>query len=130
MLCATKTSCFVRFTVKTRSSILILKVLFFEIGSPQSVHDDMSVKTCDNCKMIMVNYADLWLMHTKLASQLDGFKLELREFKARFLLLGACTSCPLLKSNLEACAIEIKEIKHKLDHSSRYSILTPSMRNV
>jgi hypothetical protein len=69
-------------------------------------------------------------MHTKLASQLDGFKLELREFKARFLLLGACTSCPLLKSNLEACAIEIKEIKHKLDHSSRYSILTPSMRNV
>jgi hypothetical protein len=31
-------------------------------------------------------------VHTKVASQLDGAKLELREFKARFLLLGACTS--------------------------------------
>jgi hypothetical protein len=25
---------------------------------------------------------------------------------------------------LEACAVEIKELKHKLDHSSRYSVLT------
>jgi hypothetical protein len=40
------------------------------------------------------------------------------------LLLGACTSFPLLKSNLEACSVEIKELKHKLDHSSRYSILS------
>jgi hypothetical protein len=89
------------------------------------VYDDMSTKSCDNYKMIMVNYADLWLVHTKVASQLDGAKLDLRELKAHSLLLGACTSCPLLKSDLEACVVEIKELKHKLDHSSRYSILSP-----
>jgi hypothetical protein len=50
---------------------------FYEIASLCSVHDDMSTKPCDNCKMIMVNYADLWLVHTKVASQLDGAKLEL-----------------------------------------------------
>jgi hypothetical protein len=97
----------------------------FEIASLRSVHDDMSAKPCDNCKMIMVNYADLWLVHTKVASQLDGAKLELRELKAHSLLLGACTSCPLLKSNLEVCSIEIKKLKHKLDHSSHYSVLSP-----
>jgi hypothetical protein len=96
-----------------------------EIASLRSVHNDMSAKPCDNCKMIIVNYADLWLVHTKVASQLDGAKLELRELKARSLLLGACTSCHLLKSDLDACAIETKELKHKLDHSSRYSVLSP-----
>jgi hypothetical protein len=59
------------------------------------------------------------------ASQLDGAKLELRELKAHSLLLGACTSCPLLKSDLDAYAIETKELKHKLDHSSRYCVLSP-----
>jgi hypothetical protein len=101
---------------------------FSEIASLQSVHDDMSAKPCDNYKMIMVNYADLWLVHTKVVSQLDGAKLELRELKARSLLLGACTSCPLLKSNLDACAVEIKEFKHKLDHSFRHSVLSPPFK--
>jgi hypothetical protein len=45
--------------------------------------------------------------------------------KARYTLLGAYTSCPLLRSDLEASTIEIKNLKHKLDHSSRYSILFP-----
>jgi hypothetical protein len=31
----------------------------FEIASLRSVHDDMSVKPCDNYTVIMVNYADL-----------------------------------------------------------------------
>jgi hypothetical protein len=75
--------------------------------------------------MIMINYADLWLVHAQVASQLDGAKLELKELKACSLLLGTCTSCPLLKSDLEACYVEIKELKHKLDHSSRYSVLSP-----
>jgi hypothetical protein len=96
-----------------------------EIASLQFVHDDMSAKQCDNCIMIMVNYADLWLMHSHVASLLDGARMELREFKAHSTLLGACTTCPLLKSDLEASAIEIKDLKHKLDHSSRYTILTP-----
>jgi hypothetical protein len=79
----------------------------------------MSAKPCDNCKMIMVNYADLWLMHSHVASLLDSLKLELRKLKAHSTLLDACTSCLLLKSDLEASAIEIKDLKYKLDHPSR-----------
>jgi hypothetical protein len=41
------------------------------------------------------------------------------------LLLGACTSCPLLRSDLEAAVVEIKDFKHKLDFSSRYTVLSP-----
>jgi hypothetical protein len=85
----------------------------------------MSAKLCDNYQIIMVNYANLWLVHAQVASQLDGAKLELREFKAHSLLLCAYTSCPLLKSDLEVCSVEIKELKHKLNHSSRYSVLSP-----
>jgi hypothetical protein len=107
---------------------LNLELEYSEIASLRSVHDDMSAKPYDNCKMIMVNYADLWLVHTQVASQLKGAKLELRDLKARSLLLCAYTSCPLLRSNLEASAIEIKDLKYKLDHSSRYSILSPSCK--
>jgi hypothetical protein len=85
----------------------------------------MSAKLCDKCNMIMVNYADLWLVHSCIASLLDGARLELRELKAHSTLLGACTSCPLLRSDLEAASIEIKDLKHKLNHSSRYTILSP-----
>jgi hypothetical protein len=56
---------------------------------------------------------------------LDGARLELRELKARSTLLGACTSCLLLRSDLKAAVVEIKDLKHKLDHSSRYTILSP-----
>jgi hypothetical protein len=96
-----------------------------EIATLRSAHDDMSAKPCDNCKMIMVNYADLWLVYSSVASLLDSARLELRELKAHSTLLGACTSCPVLRSDLEAAAIEIKDLKHKLDHSSRYTVLSP-----
>jgi hypothetical protein len=95
------------------------------IASLQSMHDDMSVKPCDNCTMMMVNYTDLWLVHSPVASLLDGARLELRELKAHSTLLGACTTCPLVRSNLEALAVEVKDLKHKLGHSSRYSVLSP-----
>jgi hypothetical protein len=85
----------------------------------------MSSKPCDNYTMIMVNYADLWLVHSLIARLLDGARLELRELKARFRLLGACTSCHVLRSDLKASAIKIKELKHKLDHASQYSVLSP-----
>jgi hypothetical protein len=85
----------------------------------------MSAKPCDNYNMIMVNYADLWLVHSHVASLFDGARLELEELKARSTLLVSCTTCPLLRSNLEASAVEIKDIKHKLDHFSRYTILSP-----
>jgi hypothetical protein len=97
-----------------------------EIAFLRSMHDDMSAKSYDNCKIIMVNYADLWSVHTQVASKLKGTKLEPRELKACSTLLGGCTSCPLLRSDLDASAIEIKDLKYKLDHSSRYNVLSPS----
>jgi hypothetical protein len=104
---------------------LELKSASSEIASLLSVHDDMSAKPCDNCTMIMVNYADLWLLHSQVASLLDCVMLELRELKTRSKLHSACTSCPLLRSDLEASAVEIKDLKHKLDHSFFYSVLSP-----
>jgi hypothetical protein len=78
---------------------LELESSYSEIVSVRSVHDDMSAKPCENCKMIMVNYADLWLVHTQVVSQLNGARLELRELKAHSLLLGACTSYLMRRSN-------------------------------
>jgi hypothetical protein len=104
---------------------LELESSFPEIASLRSAHDDMSAKPCDRCTMIMVNYADLWLIHSHVAGLLDSARLELREIKAHSTLLGACTSCPMLRSDFEAVAIEIKDLKHKLDHSSRYTVLSP-----
>jgi hypothetical protein len=104
---------------------LELESSFSEIASLRSVHDDMSAKPRDNYNMIMVNYADLWLIHSHVASLLDGARLKLRELKVCSTLLGACTSCPLLRSNLEAVVVDIKDFKYKLDHSSRYTVLSP-----
>jgi hypothetical protein len=58
-----------------------------------------------------------------LANAISSFNLKHRIRKAG--CHSVYTSCPLLKSNLEACAIEMIELKHKLDHSSRYSVLSP-----
>jgi hypothetical protein len=104
---------------------LDLENSFSEIASLQSMHDDMSAKPCDRCTMIMVNYVDLWLIHSHVVGLLDNARLELRELKARSILLGACTSYPLLRSDLEAAAVEIKDLKHKFDHSSSYTVLSP-----
>jgi hypothetical protein len=84
-----------------------------------------SAKPCDNCKRIMVNYVSLWLVHSHVASLLDSDRLGLRELKARSILLGACITCPLLRSDLEVAFVEIKDLMHKLDHSSCYTILSP-----
>jgi hypothetical protein len=56
---------------------LKLENSFSKITSLWSMHDDMSAKLCENCKIIMVNYVDLWLVHTQVASQLKDAKLEL-----------------------------------------------------
>jgi hypothetical protein len=85
----------------------------------------MSAKPCKNCTMIMDSYVDLWLVHSHVARLLDDASLELRELKACSTLLGACTSCPMLRSDLEVGAVEIKDLKRKLDHSSSYTVLSP-----
>jgi hypothetical protein len=104
---------------------LELESALSEIASVRSAHDDMSAKPCDNCTMIMDNYADLWRLHSRVASLLDGARLELRDLKSRSRLLGAYTSCRVLRSDLEASAIEIKDFKHRPDHASCYSVLSP-----
>jgi Fe-S cluster biogenesis protein NfuA len=109
---------------------LELESVFSENASLRSAHDDMSAKPCDNYTMIMVNYVDLWLVHSHIAMLLDGARLEIRELKARSRLLGACTSCPVLRSNLEAFVVEIKDLKHRLDHASCYTIFYPSMHSL
>jgi hypothetical protein len=68
---------------------LKLENSFVEISFLQSMHNDMSAKPCEDCNMIMVNYAYLWIVHTQVISQLKGAKLELKELKAHSLLLGA-----------------------------------------
>jgi hypothetical protein len=104
---------------------LELESSFSGIASLRSAHDDMSAKPCGRCTMIMVNYVDLWLIHSHVAGLLDSARLELRKLKARSTLLGACTSYPVLRSDLEAAAVEIKDLKQKLDHSSCYTVLSP-----
>jgi hypothetical protein len=104
---------------------LELESSFSEIDSLRSVHDDMSAKPCDRCTMIMVNYANLWLIHSQVPGLLNSTRLELRELKARSTLLGACIACPVLRSDLEAAVVEIRDLKHKLDHSSCYTVLSP-----
>jgi hypothetical protein len=90
---------------------LKLENSFVEIDFLQSMHNDMSAKSFKICNMIMMNYADLWTVHTQVASQFKCVKLELKELKAHSLMLVACTSCHMLKSDLEACSIKIKELK-------------------
>jgi hypothetical protein len=64
-------------------------------------------------------------VYSSVASLLDGARMELRELKACYTLLSAYTACPVLRSDLEAAAVEMKDLKHKLDLSSRYTVLSP-----
>jgi hypothetical protein len=68
---------------------LELESSFSKISSLRSTHDDMSAKPCDRCTMIMVNYADLWLIDSHVVGLLDSARLEFRELKAHSTLLGA-----------------------------------------
>ncbi len=62
----------------------------------------------------MLNYVDLIIVHTQVASQLKGVKLELKELKARSLLLGACLKYPKLKLELDARSLKVEELETKL----------------
>jgi hypothetical protein len=93
---------------------LELENSFAEIAFLQSMHDGMSAKPCQNCNIIMVNYADLSIVHTQVASQLKGAKLELKELKAHYLLLGACTSCPMLNLTWRLALLRLKNLSTKL----------------
>jgi hypothetical protein len=104
---------------------LKLENSFTEIASLRLMHDDMSAKPCENYNMIMVNYADLWIVHTQVVSQLKGAKLELKELKAHSLLLGACLECNKLKLELDARSLKVKELETKLLEKPHVSITSP-----
>jgi hypothetical protein len=53
-------------------------------------------------------------VHSHVASLLVGARLELKELKAHSTLLGICITYLLLRSDLEAAVVEIKDRKHKL----------------
>jgi hypothetical protein len=74
----------------------------------------MSAKPCDNYNMIMVNYADLWLIHSHVTSLLDGARLELRELRAHSTLLVACTTSPSLRSDLRFRPLRLKILSTNL----------------
>jgi hypothetical protein len=110
MHCAIRISCFIRFFMRTKKLNLKLESVFSEFISLLSVHDDMSAKSCDNYTMIMIYYADLWFVCSHVARLLHGARFELRELKSHSRLLGVCTSCPMLRSDLETFIIEIKDL--------------------
>jgi hypothetical protein len=104
---------------------LELENSFAEIVSLRSMHDDMSAKPCKNCNMIIVNYADLWIVHTQVASKLKGVKLKFKKLKARSLLLGACLECSKLKLELNARSLKVKELETKLLEKIHVSVTSP-----
>jgi hypothetical protein len=104
---------------------LELENSFAKIASLRSMHNDMSAQPCENCNIIMVNYANLWILHTQVASQLKGAKLELKELKAHSLLLGACLECPKVKLELGAHSLKVKELETKLLEKPRVSFTSP-----
>jgi hypothetical protein len=104
---------------------LELENSFAKVASLRSMHDDMSAHSCENCNMIMVNYDDLWIVHTQVASQLKDAMLELKELKARSLLLDACLECPKFKLELDARSLKVKELETKLLEKPHVSVTSP-----
>jgi hypothetical protein len=46
-------------------------------------------------------------------------------FGMRLLTSVPICDCPMLRSDLKVDVVEIKDLKHKLDHSSSYTVLSP-----
>jgi hypothetical protein len=74
---------------------LELESSFSEIGSLRSMHNDMSAKPCDRCTMILINYVDLWLIHSHVASLIDGARLDSESSKLvpHFWVLALVSHC-------------------------------------
>jgi hypothetical protein len=64
-------------------------------------------------------------VHTQVASQLKGAKLELKELKAHSLLLGACLECPKLKLELDTHSLKVKELETKLLEKPHVLVTSP-----
>jgi hypothetical protein len=75
--------------------------------------------------MIMVNYSDLWIVHTQVASQLKGAMLEVKELKAHSLLLDAWMEWPKFKLELYTHSLMDKELETKLIEKPLISVTSP-----
>jgi hypothetical protein len=69
-------------------------------------------------------------VHTQVASHLKGAKLELKELKARSLLLGACLECPKLETELDASSLKVKELEKNCLGSHVFQSLHPLLKFV
>jgi hypothetical protein len=132
ILCAITTSCFVEFFVRTKILILswktlLLKLLLFDRCTIICVLNQVKIailKLEVNLNL-RVNYADLWIVHTQVGSQLKGAKLKLKGLKALSLLLGACLECPKLKLELDTHSLKVKELQIKLLEKPHVSVTSP-----
>jgi hypothetical protein len=109
---------------------LELENSFAEIASLRSMHNDMSAKPCENCNMIMVNYADLWIVHTQVASQLKGAKLELKELKACSLLLVLVWNIPSLNLSWMHVPSRLKNLRQNFLRSHVFQSSHPLVKFV
>jgi hypothetical protein len=109
---------------------LELENSFAEIASLRSMHNDMSAKPCENCNMIMVNYADLWIVHTQVASQLKGAKLELKELKACSLLLVLVWNIPSLNLSWMHVPSRLKNLRQNCLRSHVFQSSHPLVKFV
>jgi hypothetical protein len=84
-----------------------------EIASLQSVHDHMSAKLCGNCNMIMVNYVDLWLIHSHVAVflRVPRWNPESSKLVPRCLVLAPLDLCLDLIWRLLSLRLKIFSIK-------------------
>jgi hypothetical protein len=64
-------------------------------------------------------------VHSQVASQLKGAKMEVKELKAHSLLLVACLECPKLKLELDARSLKVKELETKLLEKPCISVTSP-----
>jgi hypothetical protein len=97
-----------------------------DVSPPKSLHNYMSDKDCDFCRLVMKDLAKLRVVHAQVASRLESTIYELNELKARPSLLGACLKCPKVKLELDARSLNVKKLETKLLEKSHVSVSSSS----
>jgi hypothetical protein len=75
------------------------------------VSDDVD---CVDCSVYLVELASLKDKHAYTCDELDVLRVEVAELKSRSVLLGACTSCPVLHGKIDEMHAYIVLLKAKL----------------
>jgi hypothetical protein len=69
---------------------------------------------CANCPIFLTDLALFKEKHTSKCEELDVLRVEVAELKSRPVLLGACTSCPVLHGNIDEMHAYIVSLEAKL----------------